>query len=105
MFGSAAGNWAYDRFFRGDQHSGGASQPVPPARDTFPEPEERDTDYSGAGADFGDGSGPAESSGGGPELGSGDFFGGGDSGSGGDSGGGDFGGGGGDSGGGGGADF
>jgi uncharacterized protein len=106
LFGSAAGNWAYDRFFRGEQQpQGGLPTSSGPARDTFPEPEERDTDYSGAGADFGDSSGPAESSGAGPDLGSGSFFGGGDSGDGGDSGGGgDFAGGG-DSGGGGGADF
>jgi uncharacterized membrane protein YgcG len=110
LFGSAAGNWAYDRFFRGDQHQqGGWPSPSGSARESFPEREERDTDYSGAGADFGDGSSAAdaaESSGGGPDLGGGSYFGGGDSGGGGDFGGsgGDFGGGG-DSGGGGGADF
>jgi uncharacterized membrane protein YgcG len=115
LFGAAAGNWVYDRFFRGDQgHQGSWSQPSGGTPASSPGPEERDTDYSGAGADFPDSSGSAgspEPSGGGSELGEGNFFGGGDAGGGGaefgggDSGGGggDFGGG--DSGGGGGADF
>jgi uncharacterized protein len=108
LFGAAAGNWVYDRVFRGGSpattgdggwNTGGTRAPAP--SDTS---DREDTSYSGIGGDVdasapsGDDSGGGDI-GGGPELGSGDFYGS----SGGDDlgGGGDFGGGGGDSGGGG----
>jgi hypothetical protein len=85
MFGAAAGNWMYDRFFRdGGSNSGGWGAPPTSGGDTgagagadYPAPDQGQ-DFQGTGGDFDDGSG-------------GDF--GGDGDSGGDSGGGDFGGG------------
>lgn len=90
LFGAAAGNWMYDRFFRGDSgpgYGGGwGSAPAPGAGQPV------DTDYSGAGADFGD-SGTVGDTSGGADFGGGSDFGG----RGGDlDSGGDFGGGGGD---------
>jgi uncharacterized protein len=98
LFGAAAGNWVYDRFFRGSSSNYGdggwnAGAPASSRPDTSDRP---DTDYSGAGGDFDSGGSSGGDTGGGGELGSGDFYGGD-----GDTGGGDFGGGGGDSGGGG----
>jgi uncharacterized protein len=98
LFGAAAGNWMYDRFFRGDYgHTGawgnsGAGGDYSAGGNTgLPD----DQDYSaGAGGDF-DSSGDAGGGGGDFGGGGGDFGGGG----------GDFGGGGGDFGGGGGGDF
>ena len=97
MFGAAAGNWVYDRFFRGGSpnDSGGAytSAPASPSPDTSDRP---DTDYSGAGGDFDSGDSSDRDGGGdfgGSALGSGDFYGGGDDAGGGDTGGGDTGGG------------
>jgi uncharacterized protein len=99
LFGAAAGNWVYDRVFRGGNSGYGGGYPSGPAGASPDQSDRPDTDYSGAGGDF-DASAPStpDSDGGGDfggsELGSGDFYGGG---------GGDFGGGG-DSGGGGGGD-
>jgi hypothetical protein len=104
LFGSAAGNWVYDRMFHGGgSNTGGytSASPVPPP-DTLDRP---DTDYSGAGGDFGSNDSADQDTGGGGDfggsvLGSGNFYGssgdssGGDFGGGGDSGGGDSGGGG-----------
>jgi uncharacterized protein len=102
LFGSAAGNWAYDRFFRGHPNQGGNWPADAGSPGGTREREAEDRDYSGAGGDFDDSAPEGGSSG--PELGSGSFFGGGGGDSGG-GGGGDFGGGGGgDFGGGGGGD-
>jgi uncharacterized protein len=94
LFGAAAGNFLYDRFFRGDSAGSWGSHAYGgesgPAEMGGP----HDTDASGTGADFDDAGGGS----GGGDFGGGDFGGGG----GGDFGGGDFGGGGGDFGGGGG---
>ncbi|MCS6850135.1 MAG: TPM domain-containing protein [Gemmataceae bacterium] len=88
LFGAAAGNWMYDHFFRsGPSSSGsdwGASNAYAAGGDEgLPPPQ--DTDYSGAGGDFGSGADSSSDSFGGGDLGGGDF--------GGDLGGGDFGGG------------
>jgi uncharacterized protein len=107
MFGAAAGNWMYDRWFRGDSGGGfgggGGAFGGSPSYGATPDPSSgQDTDYSGTGGDFGGGGGGGGDYGGG----GGDFGGGGGDfgGGGGDfgGGGGDFGGGGGDFGGGGG---
>lgn len=108
LFGAAAGNWVYDRIFRGGSpttygeggwNAGGTQAPAP--SDTS---DREDTSYSGTGGDFDPGAPSGDDTGGGgPDLGSGDFYGS----SGGDDlgGGGDFGGGGGGDDGGGGGDF
>lgn len=86
LFGAAAGMWLYNHFF-----GGGASSAHAGSADSGMASNE-DTDYSGAGDDFGDSSSDSGgddfgSSGGGSDFGGGDY-------GGGDFGGGDFGGGG-----------
>jgi uncharacterized protein len=102
IFGAAAGNWMYDRFFGSSRDSQTFVSSQPEVRQT------EDTGYAGKDTydNFNDTSGGGGGDfGSGGDSGGGDTSGGGDFGSGGDSGGGDFGGGdsgGGDSGGGGG---
>jgi hypothetical protein len=104
LFGGMAGGWLYDRFFGGGSmgHTGSPSTGYDDSGNS-PAAAPQDTEYSGTGGDFdqgsGDGGGGGDTGGGG-DFGGGDDAGGGDFGGGGDSGGGDFGGG--DSGGGGG---
>jgi hypothetical protein len=83
----------YDRFFRGGPgYTGGWQDQAPASPSPDVSPSAPDTDYSGAGGDFDDGSQTAEAplDPGGSDLGGGDFGGSSDGGGGGDTGGGDF---------------